>query len=323
MVTNLPDINTQQIIAQRSSKNTVNANKPYDCMIEVECGSDLVLHRIATLFLTGSECPFHCVMCDLWKNTLDYATPIGSIPFQILWALENLQIDWQNPLAKGVSTIKLYNSSNFFDKRAVPIKDWPEIAKLVSAFETIIVENHPGLCSERILKFRDLIAGRLEVAMGLETTHPKLLKWLNKQMTLKQYQNSVDYLITNNIQVRSFILVKLPSLTEEEGIEWAVKSMEFAFDCGVECCSLVPVRKGNGFMDQLEKDGFFKAPNITSLECVLESGLSMGRGRVFVDLWDSQAFEGCSSCKSLRLQRIMEMNEYQSFQPEVQCHECC
>ena len=83
----------------------------------------------------------------------------------------------------------------------------------------------------------------------------------------------------------------------------------------------VPVRKGNGFMDQLEKDGF-KAPNITSLECVLESGLSMGRGRVFVDLWDSQAFEGCSSCKSLRLQRIMEMNEYQSFQPEVQCHEC-
>ena len=149
--------------------------------------------------------------------------------------------------------------SNFFDKRAIPIKDWPEIAKLVNAFETVIVENHPVLCSERILKFRDLIAGRLEIAMGLETTHPRLLKWLNKQMTLKQYQNSVDYLITNNIQVRSFILIKLPSLTEEEGIEWAVKSMEFAFDCGVECCSLVPVRVGNGFMDQLEKDGFFKA----------------------------------------------------------------
>ena len=48
----------------------------------------------------------------------------------------------------------------------------------------------------------------------------------------------------------------------------------------------------------------------------------MERGRVFVDLWDSKLIEGCSACKKLRLQRIMKMNESQSFQPEVQCHEC-
>ena len=26
---------------------------------------------VATLFLTNRECPFRCLMCDLWKNTLE------------------------------------------------------------------------------------------------------------------------------------------------------------------------------------------------------------------------------------------------------------
>ena len=96
----------------------------------------------------------------------------------------------------------------------------------------------------------------------------------------------------------------------------------FAFDCGVECCSLVPVRAGNGLIDQLGQDGFFKAPDIASLEFILQSGLEMNRGRVFMDLWNSEIFEGCMACKPLRLQRILIMNEYQTLKPEVECHAC-
>ena len=79
---------------------------------------------VNTLFLTNRECPWHCVMCDLWKNTLTETVPVGAIPAQIEYALARL------PTAR---VIKLYNSGSFFDPRAVPVADYPAIAKSVDA----------------------------------------------------------------------------------------------------------------------------------------------------------------------------------------------
>jgi|TARA_X000001036_G_C20004511_1_gene531807 uncharacterized Fe-S cluster-containing MiaB family protein len=141
-------------------------------------------------------------------------------------------------------------------------------------------------------------------------------------MTLRQYRDAVERLVEWNVRVRTFILVKPPSLNEAEGVEWAIRSMEYAFDCGVECCSMVPVRAGNGTMDQLKANGFFEPPRITSLERVLEAGLQMGRGRVFMDLWDHELFGGCDSCRGQRLQRIAKMNQTQQFEQEVWCDAC-
>ena len=42
---------------------------------------------VTTLFLTGRECPWRCVMCDLWRDTIETDTPIGAIPHQIRLAL--------------------------------------------------------------------------------------------------------------------------------------------------------------------------------------------------------------------------------------------
>ena len=82
----LPVFNSGQIVAQRPAKNQVRSDRPYAWMIEPECDSHGVLQQVVTVFLTGSECAFHCTMCDLWKNTLDAPTPIGAIPEQIVFA---------------------------------------------------------------------------------------------------------------------------------------------------------------------------------------------------------------------------------------------
>ena len=34
---------------------------------------------VATVFLTGRECPWRCVMCDLWRHTIVGDTPVGAI----------------------------------------------------------------------------------------------------------------------------------------------------------------------------------------------------------------------------------------------------
>ena len=318
----LPVFHSGQIVAQRPAKNRVSPDRPYAWMIEPESDVEGNLQQVVTLFLTGSECPFRCTMCDLWKNTLDGPTPIGAIPQQIEFALNDLGIDPQSPQAAGVSTIKLYNSSNFFDKRAVPQEDWQAVCDLTRNFETVIVENHPALSGDAVFDFQRKLVGQLEIAMGLETTHPDVLPWLNKQMQLDQYHEAVQRLVQQDIRVRTFILVKPPSLTESQGVDWAIRSMEYAFECGVECCSMVPVRAGNGTMDQLRQSGFFEPPQVASLERVLEAGLQLRRGRVVMDLWDRDLFGGCDGCRERRLQRIANMNQTQSISPRVECDVC-
>ena len=39
------------------------------------------------VFVANRECPFRCVMCDLWMHTLDGDTPRGAVPAQIRGAL--------------------------------------------------------------------------------------------------------------------------------------------------------------------------------------------------------------------------------------------
>jgi radical SAM enzyme (TIGR01210 family) len=252
-------------------------------------------------------------MCDLWKNTTDERVPVGSIPEQIDFAFE------QMPTLRSAKHIKLYNSGNFFDAQAIPPDDWKAIADRASHFDSVIVENHPKLCSDKCLEFRDLLGTQLEVAIGLETIHPDVLPKLNKQMTADDFQRAVGFLVQNEIRVRTFILLRPPFLTEAEGIDWALKSVEFAFDCGVSCSAVIPTRAGNGMMEQLAVDGHFEPPTIASMESVLEAGIAMNRGRVFVDLWDAEQFCDCSNCAGQRIERLNQMNLTQQVHPSVSC----
>ena len=267
----------------------------------------------ATIFLTNRECPFHCVMCDLWKNTTDERVPVGAIPLQIESALSKL------PAADHV---KLYNSGNFFDPQAIPPEDYADIAKLLRPFRTVIVENHPKLCGDRVLRFQELIDGRLEVAMGLETSHEETLRKLNKGMLLDDFADACQFLLNHQIRIRSFILLKPPWTSESEGVERAVESVRFAFDHGVECCAVIPTRGGNGVMEELAYASQYAPPKLESLEYVHRETLSWNRGRVFVDLWDAEKFAICESCGSERIKIIHQANLKQSYDRAFTCDSC-
>lgn len=303
-------INDKWIVANRGKKNTVDPRKPYAWLVEKERTISGTIEDTAIIFLTNSECPFHCLMCDLWKNTTDVPVPIGAIPDQIEWALAQIP---------KVKHLKLYNSGNFFDKKAIPVEDYCRIASLINNFETVIVEAHPKLINESCLRFRDMIKPELQLAIGLETVHPEVLQKLNKRMILEDFSNSINYLTKNKIPSRAFILLRPPFLSEDEGIYWAKKSIDFAFSVGVECCSIIPVRAGNGVMDLLMEKGEFSLPDIRSLETVLEYGIRLNAGRVFADVWDLELFSSCNKCFSKRTQRLTTMNLYQNIGRPIRC----
>ena len=302
----------EEILAARPSKPTLDPWLPTAFLVESERSAAGSIDPVATIFLTNKECPFRCSMCDLWKYTLDERVPPGAIPAQIDHALERL------PAAKHV---KLYNAGNFFDAQAIPPEDYAAIADRVRHFETVIVENHPRLTNDRCVRFRDLLGTRLEVALGLETIHPDVLPALNKRMTVADFDHAARFLRDHDIDVRTFLLLKPPGLNERDGIEWALQSVGHAFDAGAGCCSIIPTRAGNGFMELLQAAGEFTPPTIRSMEELLERAIALGRGRVFMDLWDVEQFFDCRRCGQARADRIRGMNLSQQVESRVDC-EC-
>src|SRR5262245_32164342 len=104
------------IVSRRGPRNPVDPKRPYHFLIEEERAASGEVVRVATIFLTNRECPWRCLMCDLWKNTLTESVTAGDIPRQIEFALEQV--------GRGVPAeprqVKLYNSGSFFDVAAIP-----------------------------------------------------------------------------------------------------------------------------------------------------------------------------------------------------------
>jgi radical SAM enzyme (TIGR01210 family) len=312
-----PEARTRWIVEKRPSRNRLDEKKPYAFLVESEPGPDGQAMEVTTVFLTNRECPWRCLMCDLWRNTLEQAVAPGSIGQQIRFALKSL------PAApRERAALKLYNAGSFFDPKAIPPEEYHEIARLADQFCRTIVEAHPALVGSRCLAFRDLLSGQLEVAMGLETAHPEVLERLNKRMTLDQFRRAACFLRENSIDLRVFILVRPPWLSEEEGVEWAKRSLDFAFDCGASVCSLIPTRAGNGAMEALAAKGEFASPFLDSVERALEYGLKLRAGRVFADLWELDKFLGCPDCSEARADRIRAMNASQRVPSKVKCDRC-
>ena len=301
------------ILSRRPARNAVDPLRPYAFVAEQERAESGEVVPVATIFLTNRECPWRCLMCDLWRNTLTESVPPGAIPVQVDLALASL------PPARQ---LKLYNSGSFFDPRAIPPGDLPAIAERVRSFERVIVECHPALIGESALRFRDLLHGRLEVAMGLETAHPDVLARLNKRMTLDQFARAAEFLRGHDIALRVFILVKPPFLDEAGALEWARRSLDFAFDCGATVASLIPTRPGNGALEALAEQGEFSPPRLATLEEAAAYGVSLQRGRVFADLWDLEKFSACPECFAARKERLERMNFAQTIEPSVACSRC-
>jgi radical SAM enzyme (TIGR01210 family) len=253
-------------------------------------------------------------MCDLWKNTLTHTVPPGAIPDQIDFAVSRLDV-WPEQ-------VKLYNSGSFFDVAAVPLADYPAIAQRVAFARHVIVESHPRLVGEKALRLRDLLEGSLEVALGLETVHPDVFPRLNKKFSLSDFSKAAEVLRTAGIAVRAFILVNPPFLNEEHGIEWAVKSADFAFGCGAAVVSLIPTRGGNGAMDRLRESREFVPPRLSTLEQAQEQALNLRQGRVFADTWDLEQFTQCPSCLEKRRQRLHLVNLTQQPPVRIECPDC-
>ena len=275
------------------------------------------LERALTVFLAGAECPFTCSFCDLWRYTLDGPTPTGALPLQLARVLEDLGHPYPERL-------KLYNASNFFDRRAVPAEDLPRLAELASRFESVTVESHASTVGPPALEFAALLNGKLEVAIGLETIHPAALARLNKKLDRAEFNRAAEFLGAHDLDLRVFVLLGSPHVAPEESVEWTVRSVEYAVSRGAQRVAIIPVRGGNGELERLQALGEFVPPTLAQLEFALEL-CSQTRGAVVTaDLWDVERLPACDACRAERSARIRSINVSPSFRlpSPISCLTC-
>jgi radical SAM enzyme (TIGR01210 family) len=316
------------VLTRRPPRTTPDPWRYQDLLVEDERTADGTVEPVATVFLTGRECPWRCVMCDLWKHTIEDDTARGAIAAQVGEAVRALR-------RRGdvVLRAKLYNAGSFFDPHAVPDDDYDGVAASLSGFSQLIVESHPALVGPRVDRLLDALerhaslhgeATRLEVAMGLETAHPGALERLHKRMTLDDFSAAADALQRRGVTIRVFLLIAPPFVPSNEQDAWLLRSVDFAYECGAAVVSLVPTRQGNGALDALAVEGLFRQPGLADIERSAESALaqSRSRGRVFVDLWDIGRFASCARCLDARRDRLHAMNLEQRTRPVYFCASC-
>ena len=305
----------RRIRSLRPAKLVVDPSTAQGSLLEDERRPDGRVERALTVFLTGAECAFTCSFCDLWRSTIDGPTPRGALTAQLKKVLEKLGEEVPDRL-------KLYNSSNFFDPRAVPPEDVLGIAKLVAPFPAITVESHASTIGPRALRFAREIPGRLEVALGLETIHPAASAALNKRLDLARFDSAAGFLSENGIDLRAFVLLGAPYVRVEESVDWTVRTVKHAIECGAAVVSIIPVRAGNGEIERLQALGHFTLPTLSQLEAALDACLALTPAVVTADLWDIERLATCESCRSARIERLRRLNITGRMEPRIACDKC-
>jgi archaeosine synthase beta-subunit len=301
----------ERIRSLRPPKDFIDPYRAHGCVVEDERRPNGVIERVATIFLAGAECPFTCSFCDLWRGTIDGPTPAGALTTQVegVLALGDIKCD----------RLKLYNSSNFFDKRAVPADDLRAIAELAAPFRSVTVESHANTIGPAALDFAAEISGRLEIAVGLETIHPVAASQLNKRLDLARFDRAARFLLDNDIDLRVFVLLGAPHIPVHESVLWTVRTVEYAADRGASVVSIIPVRGGNGEIERLHARGEFTPPTLLQLEEALDRCAHIRCSVVTADLWDVERLPACEHCRGARVERMRHFNLTGRAQPPVAC----
>jgi radical SAM enzyme (TIGR01210 family) len=317
------------ILDRRPTRRLHDPWRAQGLLVEDERSADHTVARVATVFLTGRECPWRCVMCDLWQHTTESDTPPGAIAAQVEAARQRL-----NASREPVSQMKLYNAGSFFDPRAVPEGDYDAVAAHLAGLTRVIVESHPSLVGARTSRFLEALSRHqpaglappaLEVAMGLETAHPQALERLNKKMTVDEFRVAAGRLRSLGVALRVFLLVSPPFVPDAEHDDWLLRSIDVACDAGASVVSLIPTRPGNGALDDLKDEGLFRPARLRDLErsvALAQARVAPTTTRVLADLWDLDLFADCRRCLDDRRDRLRAMNLEQRSLPTASCPHC-
>jgi hypothetical protein len=172
------------------------------------------------------------------------------------------------------------------------------------------------------------IHDELELALGLESANDRVLKYsINKGFTVKDYDEVVRVLTGNRVDIRTYVLLKPPFLTEAEAVADAKATVAHAAKSS-KTISLNPVNVQKGtLVEKLWKNWAYRSPWLWSVLDVLKYSKDCGK-KVVCDPTGGGKERGahnCSKCDDVILDSIKGYSQTQDASrlgaPECDCME--
>jgi archaeosine synthase beta-subunit len=254
-----------------------------------------------------------CSMCGYAKDTLGRSATPDELAEQLSRAIARYR---EEPY------VKIYTSGSFLDDREV---DPASRTAIVSAFSgrarRLLFETLPEFVRPEVVgPLRDVFAGELEVALGLESTNPTVLaRFVNKGSPPSEYLEAADRLASLGVRKKAYLLLKPPYLAESEAVADVVRSVREAAP-HFDSLSVNPVHIQNGtVVEWLYHRGRYRPPWLWSLVRVLREG-AMVRGTSRLVSFPtagglSRGPHNCGSCDGRVLSAIEEASLSQEFTP--------
>jgi radical SAM enzyme (TIGR01210 family) len=225
--------------------------------------------RVLILRTRGCSWSYHsgCSMCGYWGDT---NPEIGKEE------LEKQINSFLEEYPDG-EVLKIFTSGSFFD----PIEIDPDlqlsiIEKVLHGYDHLIVESRPEYIKKVVGDLKKY-AGRVQVAIGLESTDPSVLKnSVNKNYDFGDFKEAAVLLRENGISVRTYLLLKPPFMTESEAIGDSIKSARELAQYS-DFISINPMNIQTGtLVERMYKEGNYRPPWLWSVVHVLQSLRDVG-----------------------------------------------
>ena len=241
-----------------------------------------------------------CSMCGYYSDSIPNVSA-EQLQEQLEMAAERYQ---------GEPIVKVFTSGSFLDDREVPVDVQRQVMQLFfEGADRVVVETRPSFVPG-LDRIADAVpSGKtLSVAMGLESANDRVLEYaINKGFTFADWQRAAEQVRDAGFEVKTYVLLKPPFLTEEEAIQDALATVDAAAGLS-HAMSLNPVAiHGNTLAEYLWKRGLYRPPWLWSVVEVLMEASARYDGQVTCDVvagGKQRGAHNCGDCDTTMLEAI-------------------
>ena len=162
-----------------------------------------------------------CSMCGYFNDSLWDDVSDDDLLTQFDTAMKNYS---------GQKFVKIFTSGSFLDNKEISPKVRKEILnRLVQTADKISVESRPKyITNEKISTIKEIFNSKaLEIGVGLETASDFVREnCINKGFTFEDYKKAAKTLKKHDVELKTYILIKPPFLTEKESIKDAINTVD-------------------------------------------------------------------------------------------------
>lgn len=179
------------------------------------------------VYLNSGKCAWgKCIFCGWGKY--DY-------PKLNMHELKRL-LDEKLRGVRKLEQLKIFNSGSFLDPQQIPAAFRSYVVKKCEhlGIKNLVFESRGQFVSEELIKDMKSDKVKVTIGIGLEVADNRVLKKLNKGITVESYVQTAEFLQSNGFGVRTYLLVNAP-YTDKNSLK---RSVELALKYSDSICMI-------------------------------------------------------------------------------------